>query len=115
MIVDEVSYNCNEQYIMAAKARLSGDSNALTKIMTTLDPKAQKKLGRSVTNFDDKVWEFERQNICLTGCFAKFSQNTALRTFLLNTGDRTLAEASPFRQILGYRSSRRQQRRQKPA
>eukprot|EP00752_Nemacystus_decipiens_P015617 g13940.t1 len=101
MVVNEVSYNCNEQYITAAKARLFGDSHALTKIMTSPDPRTHKSLGRSVANFDQAIWEFERQNICLTECFAKFLQNPALRTFLLNTGDRLLAEASPSDKIWG--------------
>ncbi len=101
MVVNEVSYNCTEQYIMASKARLFNDSNALTKIMTSPDPKTQKRLGRSVANFDQATWDFERRNICLTGCYAKFSQNPVLRQFLLSTGDRILAEASPADKIWG--------------
>ncbi|CAN0505765.1 unnamed protein product, partial [Scytosiphon promiscuus] len=38
MVVNEISYNCVEQYIMAEKARLFGDSHSLTLIMNTADP-----------------------------------------------------------------------------
>ncbi|CAN0396177.1 unnamed protein product, partial [Scytosiphon promiscuus] len=101
MVVNEISYICVEQYIMAEKARLFGDSHSLTLIMNTANPSAHKNFGRRVKNFHEPTWEFERQNICLTGCFAKFSQNPVLREYLLNTGDRTLAEASPFDKIWG--------------
>lgn len=101
MVVNEISYNCKEQYIMAAKARFFGDSYALTKIMTSPDPKTQKLLGRSVTNLHQATWEFERQNICLTGCFAKLSQKPDPRKFLLGTDYHTLAETSPADKIWG--------------
>ncbi|CAN0429120.1 unnamed protein product [Hapterophycus canaliculatus] len=46
MVGNEISYNCVEQYIMTEKARLFGDSHALTLIMNTAEPPAHKSFGR---------------------------------------------------------------------
>lgn len=56
-IVDGVTYNCAEQYMMAEKARIFGDEVIRAKILATSDPSAIKKLGRLVSNFDAEVWD----------------------------------------------------------
>ena len=53
--IDNIVYNCNEQYMMAEKARLFGDEHALNKIMESTDPKEQKAWGRKVKKFEQEA------------------------------------------------------------
>ena len=54
-----------------------------------------------MANFDEKIWNEKRFDIVVQGSIAKFSQNPALKDFLLNTGGRILVEASPVDKIWG--------------
>jgi predicted NAD-dependent protein-ADP-ribosyltransferase YbiA (DUF1768 family) len=76
--VDDVSYNSAEHYMMAAKARLSGDAEAAGKILAAPHPGAAKALGREVRGFDEQLWDF-----------------------LAGTGSRVLVEASPRDSVWG--------------
>jgi len=94
-------YLTAEHFMMASKASLFGDESTRTQILRAPTPKEAKKLGRHVANFDEAVWERERFAIVVAANEAKFSQNPALRTFLLGTGDKVLVEASPLDRIWG--------------
>lgn len=96
-----VKYNCTEQFMMASKARLFGDWEVQKQIMSTSSPRDQKALGRTVKGFDQKIWEAERENIVFMGNILKFSQNGHLFQFLLDTGDLTIVEASPWDKVWG--------------
>ena len=99
--VDGVTYTSAEQYMMAEKARLFGDEKIRTEILRTSDPRKCKALGRKVKNFDKAVWDKRKENIVRNGNFEKFMQNSALRSFLLSTGDKVLVEASPTDRVWG--------------
>jgi len=99
--VDGVEYNCCEQYMMAAKARLFGDEEALEAIMETDDPREQKRLGRLVVGFDEDTWNEVAVDIVTEGNFAKFSQNPEMKAWLLSTQDKILVEASPYDKVWG--------------
>ena len=96
-----VRYSCGEQFMMSEKAKLFGDIVTYDKIMATSDPAQHKSLGRQVRPFDYAEWERRREEIVLTGSYAKFAQNAAMKQHLLATGNRTLAEASPFDTLWG--------------
>lgn len=64
-------------------------------------PRSAKSLGRSVRNFDESMWSENRSSIVFDGNLAKFSQNPALASYLLDTKDRVLVEASPDDRIWG--------------
>lgn len=51
------TYNCNEQFFQKAKANWFEDKVAEDNIMQAVDPKEQKKLGKSVKKFDAKQWD----------------------------------------------------------
>ncbi len=87
--------------MMAEKARLFDDPAILADIITATHPKQAKDLGRKVKNFDPVVWEKYCRSIVVEGNYYKFTQNAALREFLLGTGDRILVEASPVDAIWG--------------
>ena len=99
--MDLVEYNCAEQFMMASKARLFGDDTALSSILTSDDPREQKRLGRQVRHFDPVLWQDECEAIVLRGNLAKFSQNEEMRVALENTGARRIAEASPHDKVWG--------------
>jgi ribA/ribD-fused uncharacterized protein len=87
--------------MMAGKARLFGDVETEAKIMKTTDPRTIKKLGRAVKNFDEKKWNEHKYKIVLAGNIFKFSQNPELKKWLLDTGNKTIVEASPYDKIWG--------------
>ncbi|KAH9261014.1 hypothetical protein BASA81_000718 [Batrachochytrium salamandrivorans] len=94
--VNNVTYTCAEQFMMAAKARLFGDLDSERKIMATSDPKQHKDLGRLVRGFDERVWNQHRVDIVVQALRAKFGQNSAFKEYLVGTESKTLVEASPF-------------------
>lgn len=101
--VKGVAFNCVEQYMMFAKAKLFGDHATADRIMQTDDPREHKRLGRQVNGFVDAVWVERRQRLVALGCYAKFSQNPELGRMLLDTGDTLLVEASPYDGIWGVK------------
>lgn len=99
--VEKVTYKTAEHWMMAKKAELFQDEEVLEKILQADSPAEAKKLGREVKNYDDKLWLENRYEIVKKGNYHKFSQNKELKTFLLNTKDRVLVEASPVDPIWG--------------
>lgn len=99
--VEGVLYKTAEHWMMAKKAELFQDKEILEKILLADSPAEAKKLGREVKNYDDQLWLANRFEIVKQGNFHKFSQNLDLKTFLLNTKNRVLVEASPVDPIWG--------------
>ena len=99
--MDGVSYPSAEHYMMAAKARLSGDGEAAERILAAPHPGAAKALGRQVHGFDEQCWAEHRFDAVVAGNTAKFGQHPELRDFLAGTGSRVLAEASPLDRVWG--------------
>jgi ribA/ribD-fused uncharacterized protein len=100
-VVDGVTYKTAEHWMMAKKATLFNDNEILERIIQVNSPAEAKKLGREVRNYVDSVWLENRYEIVRQGSFHKFSQNLDLRTFLMNTKERILVEASPVDAIWG--------------
>ena len=99
--VDGQVYATAEHFMMAEKARLFGDEAVRERILTTKQPGIAKRLGRSVSNFDEERWKDCREDVVFRGNVAKFSQSEPLREFLLGTGDTVLVEASPVDAVWG--------------
>jgi ribA/ribD-fused uncharacterized protein len=99
--IDGTIYNCNEQYMMAEKARLFGDMDALQRIMLSGDPRNQKAIGREVKGFDPVVWTEICRLVVYRANLAKFGQNNDLWVELMKLGDREIVEASPEDRIWG--------------
>lgn len=99
--IEGVVYNCAEQYMMAEKARLFNDDDALKIIMGTNNPKIQKATGRTVRHFDAHKWDANRKLIVYRANLAKFTQILEYREWLLATDGTTLVEASPWDTIWG--------------
>ena len=99
--VDGVMYHTAEQYMMAQKAILMGDTATCREIMAAFNPREYKKLGRKVRGFNPELWDARKYDIVVEGNKAKFGQNADIREFLLSTGDAILVEASPYDKIWG--------------
>lgn len=100
-VVEGARFLCAEQYMMHGKARLFGDLEVATQILNARTPKQHKALGRKVRDFDNAVWERERERIVYEGNHAKFTQSPPLLAALLATAGTELVEASPLDRIWG--------------
>lgn len=99
--VDGVIYNCAEKFMMAEKARIFKCEDVRQKILKENNPKKIKDLGREVRNFQENVWKEHRFDVVVRGNINKFSQNSALKDYILSTENKILVEASPMDKIWG--------------
>lgn len=83
-----------EQYMMYQKAMAFGDNDAAGRILSTADVSEIKRLGRSVSNYNDLVWNGIRQIVVYRGLQLKFNQNEELGKLLKQTGNAILAECA---------------------
>lgn len=113
--LESITYATTEHYLMAAKAALFDDHERLEAIRATDDPGKAKNLGRQVVGFDNATWEANRWDIMETACRAKFEQNSDMGSFLCQTGERLLIEASPVDTIWGIGLAADDPRAQDPA
>lgn len=94
--------NCCEQWMMAAKAVIMGDEEAMNKILKEKHPKKQQALGRSIKNYDQALWDKHKEDVIYYGNLWKFSQNEDLKEFLLSFPYETIfAEASETDLVYG--------------
>jgi ribA/ribD-fused uncharacterized protein len=96
-----IRYNCSEQYMMYKKALLFRDIEVAEMIMEQTSPRKQKFLGRQVRGFDQTVWLRECEDIMVPALVSKFTQDTYSLNCMLDTGDSTIVEASPYDKIWG--------------
>lgn len=88
-------YNCNEQFYMSEKALYFRDHATAEAILKEQSPGKQKTLGNNIRNFNQAQWEEKSLVIMEQGIRAKFTQNSKLQNFLLQTGTTQLLEANP--------------------
>jgi ribA/ribD-fused uncharacterized protein len=99
--IENIRFNCSEQYMMYKKAMLFNDDEVAKKITAATNPGKQKALGRQVKNFNQELWEKNCKQIVYEANYAKFTQNEHLLKALLKTKGTTLVEASPVDFIWG--------------
>jgi ribA/ribD-fused uncharacterized protein len=87
--------------MMYRKAEVFGDNEIAAEVLSAKSPGEAKALGRQVRGFDADTWLEFRWDIVVSANVAKFSQNTALREYLLGTRERILVEASPVDSVWG--------------
>lgn len=102
------TFNCVEQYMMWRKALLFNDHNTAQAILThsliRKDEKIQayyKRMGRAVSDFDNNVWEENRERIVMRGLCLKYVQNPDLYADLHLYQYKTFVEASPYDKVYG--------------
>ncbi len=99
--VDGTAFSSMEQYMMYRKAICFRDKAVAAQILATDDVAEIKALGRSVSNYDESLWNGVRQITVYEGLLAKFSQNEDLKEKLLATADDVLAECAVKDRIWG--------------
>ena len=99
--VGGITFSSMEQYMMYEKAVLFKDQTTAEKILQTDDVAEIKALGRTVQNFDEKVWVKEREGIVYRGVSEKFRQNPELAEKLERTGEEIIAECAVKDRIWG--------------
>jgi ribA/ribD-fused uncharacterized protein len=99
--VDGQTFGSAEHYMMWRKACLFDDRQRAGEILHAKSPAQAKAIGREVSGFDDETWTQHRWEIVVAGSVAKFGSDPALRDYLLGTGRRVLAEASPVDRVWG--------------
>ena len=87
--------------MMYQKALCFHDDAVAAQILSTTDVAEIKALGRSVSNYDDSLWNGVRQIVVFEGLLAKFSQNEELKEQLKATGNAVLAECAVKDRIWG--------------
>lgn len=100
-VVDGITYNCCEQYMMAQKAMLFGDMISHREIMDAEHPRDHQKLGRMIKGFNQELWDESKYSIVYTGNYNKFSQSEDDWKLLDATGNTMLVEASPIDKVWG--------------
>jgi ribA/ribD-fused uncharacterized protein len=110
-----LEFTSAEQWMMWNKAQLAGDEASAKTIMLTTSPRKQKQLGRDVVGFDADAWDKIKVSVVERGNYLKFTQGTnvasmkmedkgepvSLKSLLLATEERELAEASRFDRVWG--------------
>lgn len=96
-----IKFNCMEQLIMYGKAITFKNLTVAGRILKETKQADIKKYGRMVTNFDEKTWQVARDAWTLEGLVAKFCQSKSAEKTLLETGDKLIAECSPYDTIWG--------------
>lgn len=92
--VDNIVYNCAEQYVQSKKCALFDDDIGQSRVMKTNNAYDMRKIGSRVKNYDAQTWLSEMPNIAFTVTLAKFEQNEKLKKMLLDTNDTLLGEGS---------------------
>jgi ribA/ribD-fused uncharacterized protein len=100
-VVDGNRYATAEHWMMARKALLFNDQVAYARTLKSVNPAEVKAIGRSVQNFDAASWEENKFRIVMEGNYHKFKSHNRLASYLLATGTRILAEASPVDPVWG--------------
>lgn len=92
-----------EQFVNYKKAKHFDDEEAAEDIMKTNDPVAIKKRGKStnIKNYNSRYWAQVQVDIMKQALVYKFDQNPNLKSFLAETKNKLLVEASPWDKYWG--------------
>ena len=93
-VEEEIKFSSAEQYVMYKKAMLFEDKEIAKQILDTDEVAKIKVLGQEVKNFNQIIWDGNKQLIMYHALMAKFSQNEELKNKLLDTDDKLLAECA---------------------
>ena len=91
---DGVEYFCSEQMIQHKKAKFFGEKDVADRILQCTTATECKRLSREISSYRKETWEENAKTICQDGILKKFEQNEELCKALLNTGDKTIVEAT---------------------
>ena len=90
------TFSCMEQYVHLGKSALFKDWPSAEYMLGVRTARECRAKGRLVKDFDDDSWVTVCRQYVERGLYLKFSQDPALRAYLLGTQRRHLVEASPY-------------------
>ena len=93
-------FSCVEEYYCLKKAEFADDDVSVERIKSAATPALYKAIARSV-KVDRTRWAYEETRVMMTALQLKFQQNPQIRDYLLETGDKVIAEASPSDKFWG--------------
>ena len=78
--IENIEYNCSEQFIQSQKASIFNDDVTQARILNESNLYKIKKLGSKVRNFNPETWK--KMSVQVTYCanIVKFLQNNILKT-----------------------------------
>ena len=91
-----IRFDSSEKAFMYCKAMLFNDKEIAEMILKSKSVKECKRLGRKVRNYDDKIWNENKEKYMRIILFKKFSSDEKLKNMLLNTGNKIIVECAPF-------------------
>lgn len=97
--IDGTTYCSVQQYVEAMKALHMKRSDTYIMIMKEISPR--KCFDIAVELQIDDAWEHCWKDIMLKAIYAKFNQNSRLKKFLQNTGNKTIVFTSMYDNVLG--------------
>ena len=89
-VVDDVKYTSMEQYMMYQKAIYFEDENIAVQILNTSNVGKIKALGRSVSNYNDSIWNGMRQVIVYNGLIEKLKRRHIMHYKILKKDDKPI-------------------------
>jgi len=92
---DTHKFNSVEQYYHAVKAFTFRDQETFKKILKETNPFNALTLGRSVKNFNQKLWAQQSSQVMEAGITASVQQNPAKKALLLKTGEAQITHLNP--------------------
>lgn len=98
-------FHSSEQLFMYMKAVFFKDIETAKDILNSKTPREAKALGRKVRNYDDKLWDKNRDHCMIMTLMAKYISCPKFKEFLLKHKDKTFVEASPYDKIWGIKLS----------
>lgn len=93
-IIEGETFHTMEQYLAVKRAIFSNHPEMIRKAKTARDPRQAKYVLNTLKEDRSQEWYEGIEDILLQGLRAKFSQNSSLCSFLINTNQLLLGEAS---------------------
>lgn len=97
-----VEFRSAEHAMMYGKAKMFNDPQAMAAILEERHPHAAKAIGRQVRNFNVNTWDTESYELVRAINEAKFTQDPALKKWLMSLPKNTVfVETSPYDRLWG--------------
>ena len=91
---EDETFHSTEQLIQLKKAELFEDNIAKERILNSTDAQDSKEIAMDIANFEKEKWNNIAETLCYEGIRQKFIQNPTLMDYLLETGNKTIVEAT---------------------
>ena len=88
------TFHSSEQLIQMKKAEFFNDDIARERILNSTDAQDSKEIAMDIANYNKTKWNSAAEELCYEGIRQKYVQNQNLYSYLLDTGNKTIVEAT---------------------